>query len=319
MYCSYSGFNSYDKCPFSYWHRYINKTQPPELDNRVNMLFGASTGVVFEQFYNEKMWRLRSADGQPGFLAEMLSRVPRVIKKVIADETADGKHGVLHWNAKNANYHSIEDLTKDVEDAVRRGLKSIKHHRLVGHEAGAEIKLDSMIGEHKLGGRVDISVRRVPASKPGEEGGDKIILDGKGSKFREGYVDKRQLRWYALLHQERFKTLPDKTGFLYWRCEPEASIDWVKVTAEDTALLKKLVITTLDKIEDHKRRLPVVPEPTPAQAAQLFPAQPSRDCKWCNYLSACEDGTRFMKNKGHAPMPNFDGDSSGTGVDDVGL
>lgn len=307
MYISYSGFSLYEKCPYSYWHRYVAKTAPPELDNRLNMLYGATLGVCFEHFYNQRMWRL------PNFTQAMLDKVPEIAQKVITEETAPGKNGVLHWGGKKDNYKSVDELIADVREAIPRGLKIIRYHRLVGPEATAELKLDAKINGHILGGRTDFSIRRVPPEN------DQVILDGKGSKFRDGYVDKRQLRWYSMLFEHHRKTLPDKVGFLYWRSDPETAVDWYTVGPADTEALRSLVLETLEGIEDRKRHLPVAPAPTRDQILEAFPARPSKDCKWCNYLSACEDGARYMKNKGNAPTPISEGEPDATGVEDVGL
>jgi hypothetical protein len=307
MYISYSGFSSNEKCPYSYWHRYVAKTVPPELDNRVNMLYGSTVGRSFEHFYNQKMWRI------PDFVDVMVSKVPEIAAKVMVDETAPGKNGIINWDDTTANYHSLDEVVEDARDAIRRGVKIIKYHRLVGPEATAEMKLDSKKNGHILGGRSDFVIRRVPPH------GDLVILDGKGSRFRGEYVDKRQLRWYAMLFEDHRKVLPDKVGFLYWRSDPETSIDWYEVQPSDTDALRTAVFQAIEKIEELRRNLPIAPEPTREQVLSAFPAQPSRDCRWCNYLSACEDGTRFMQNRGKAPLPILDGDPDGTGVDDVGL
>ncbi len=307
MYLSYSGFDYWELCPYSYWHRYVVKTKPPELDNRINMLYGATVGVSFEHFYNQKMWRI------PNFQDVMLGKVRSIAEKVMAEETAEGKNGVINWTDKKANYKSLDAVIQDVEDAIRRGIKTIKYHRLVGPETTAEMKLDLKTNGHILAGRSDFVIRRVPPQ------GDLVILDGKGSKFRDQYVDKRQLRWYSMLFEEHRKTLPDQVGFLYWRSDPETAIDWHPVTTAETAELRKAVFETIDIIEDRRRRLPVAPEPTRSEILDAFPAQPSKDCKWCNYLSACEDGQKYVKNAGKAPAPISDGDPDAAGVEDVGL
>jgi PD-(D/E)XK nuclease superfamily len=308
MYISYSGFSSNEKCPYSYWHRYVAKTVPPVPDNRINMLYGGTIGISFEHFYNQKMWRL------PNFQEVMVSKVPELMAKVMSDETAPGKNGIINWTDEKANFRSLNAVIEAVQEAIPRGLKIIRHHRLVGPEATAEMKLDSKTNGHILGGRCDILVQRVPPHN------DTVIVDGKGSKFRDQYVDKRQLRWYAMLFEDHRKRLPDKVGFLYWRSDPETGIDWYEVKPDETAELRQVVFEAMEKIEERKRSLPVAPEPTREQILTAFPAQPSFDhCKWCNYLSACDEGTRFMANRGKAPLPISEGDSDGSGVDDVGL
>jgi hypothetical protein len=309
MYLSYSGFKAWENCPRQYYHRYTKKTVTPQPQNRVNTLYGLIVGAIFERFYNERMWRV------PDFLNVLVHSIPSVTEKIMADETEKGSNAIINFEEKGGRsmYKSKDELLADVTSAIPRGIKSIKQHRLVGNEARAEVPLDSFVNGHKLGGRADFVIRRVPPDN------DHVLIDGKGSKFRDDYIDRRQLRWYCLLHLEKFQTIPDKTGFLFWRCEPETSIEWNPVTREDTAVLREVVLSTIDVIEDRQRRLPIVPEATREQIADLFPAQPSKDCKWCDYQAVCGEGTRFMKNKGKAPDPvSVDGPDA-EGVEDVGL
>lgn len=302
MYLSYSGFTSHEKCPLQYFHRYIAKTTPPKPENRVNMLYGSIVGALFEQFYNEKMWRI------PNFVGELISRIPGITGKIMADEQ---KFGVIKWKGTGedkdpkANYKSLEDIFVDVRDTIPRGIAAIKYHRLVGKVTRAEHKLDSTIEGHLFGGRCDFIIHRIQPHN------DEVIIDGKGSKFRGDYADPRQLRWYALQYTVQFGKLPDKVGFLYWRSDPETSMDWYTATADDVTMLRTAVLTTISQIEDGKRRLPVAP--TKKDLASLFPAHPnSRDCGWCNYLAVCEEGTAFIAKR-PAPIP------SEPGVEDVGI
>jgi hypothetical protein len=239
----------------------------------------------------------------------MLVKVPRIVDSVIASETAPGKNGYINWMDEDANYHRLEDVISDVRDAIPRGLRTIKHHRLVGPEATSEVKLDSKTRGHIFRGRADFVIRRVPPHK------DLVIIDGKGSKFRDRYVDKRQLRWYSMLYEDQHKTLPDKVGFLYWRNEPDTSVDWYEITSVETRALRDTVFEAVETIEDHLRHLPMAPKPTREEVVAFFPAQPSCDCKWCNHLSLCEDGMRYERNRGKSPDPLSCDEADGIGVE----
>jgi hypothetical protein len=313
MYLSFSGYSTYDKCQKKYYLRYIGKVTPPKPDNRVNMLFGAAVGASFENFYNERLWRY------PDYLKRMTDGIPKLVEKVMADEVARG--GIIDWEerkkkdvvgSKDVNYKSLDDLIKDILETIPRGLASIRQHRLIGKIAGAEVKLDSVYEGHKLAGRADFIIHRVPPAD------DLCLLDGKGTKYREDAVNSRQLRWYAMLHELKHGALPDKVGFLYWREDPSTSLDAFKVTSEETAHLRALVVSTCNSIEERTRRLPVLPEqPSKELLLELFPATPNRDdCKWCDYLLMCEEGSTFLKNRGKAPIPEI---LDSTGVEDIGL
>ncbi len=302
MYLSYSGFSIQDKCPLAYYHMYVVKTRRPQPDNRVNMLYGSIVGEIFARFYNGRMWRA------PNFVADLMALVPIVAQEIIAEEAMEWKQGIFNWRDPKANYRSLEEVLRDVEETIPRAIKAIKHHRLVGKRADAEVQLDTNLNGHVLAGRSDFVIGRVPPHE------DLIILDGKGSRHRDTYVDFRQLLWYAMLYKERHKALPDKLGFLYWRSDAETSIDWKEFKPEDIDELRQGVLETIASLESRVFRLPQAKNVT-----DLFPAQPSRDCKWCAYLPICPSGTSFMANKGKAPQESSSETVDASGVEDVSL
>jgi hypothetical protein len=294
MYISYSGYKSYSSCPKQYWYRYIGKPVLEEPDNRVNSLFGTITGYLFEVFYNERLWM------EKGVEQKLRDRLGVSFDGIIAKEA---KTGVIKWKPddKKANYASPEALVADVLDAIPRGLRIIKHHRLLGTPAAAEVKLDHQVGPHMIGGRADFIMKRI---KPHE---DTIIIDGKGSKWRDKYVDERQLRWYAMLYRLKHQTAPDRLGFVYWRFEPEESLDWVACSPSDLDALQAEISGALDKLEADKSAL----ASDPASLPRVFPVKTGDSCRFCAYLALCPEGQKFESLT--APK------HTGTGVDDVGL
>jgi hypothetical protein len=294
MYISYSGYKSYSSCPKQYWYRYIGKPVLEEPDNRVNSLFGTLIGHVFEVFYNERLWTM------VGVEQRLRENLAASFDDILAREA---KTGVIKWKAedKKANYVSPEALRDDILETISRGLRIIKHHRLLGTPAAAEVKLDHKVGLHMLGGRADFIMRRI---KPHE---DTIIIDGKGSKWRDKYVDDRQLRWYAMLYRLKHQAIPDRLGFVYWRFEPEESLDWVACTPSDLDSLQVEVTEALDKLEAGKATLVSNPDSLP----QVFPVKPGDSCRFCAYMPLCAEGQKFDGLM--APK------HTGTGVEDVGL
>lgn len=302
MYISYSGWKLYDSCPRAYWHRYVNKTRTPP-DNRVHMLYGESVGILFEKFYADRLWK------KDDVVAELLSMVDSTMALIVKKETARG--GVFDWKEKGLkpDTRSQEAVKETVVEAIPRGVEIIRYHRLLGVKAGAEIKLDADIGGHRLGGRADFLMER---ARPHN---DRVLIDGKGSRWREKYVDRRQLKWYAMLHQELRGTIPDKLGFLYWRppmkgeFNPEAALDWIPCTQRDIEILKDAVLGSLETIEASKRQL--MQAPGEATLATAFEVRPASDCKFCSYLGGCPQGAAFLEKK--VPLPE------GIGVEDIGL
>ncbi len=214
----------------------------------------------------------------------------------------------MEGDDKKANYDGPETLLSDVKDSIPRGIAIIRHHRLLGQDAQAEVKLDQNVEEHTIGGRADFIMTRVAPHR------DKVILDGKGSKWRDQYVDARQLLWYAMLYQMRYGHAPDKLGFVFWRFDPDKSLDWVDFTQNDLDGLKAHILETMGNIEGYKRRLSTLPEDEVLSAlVEMFPAQPGDKCRLCSYLPVCKEGQGMMG--GRKNVPRFDG----TGTEDVGL
>ena len=305
MYLSYSGFEKYQECPKAYWHSYIASTPLPKPENRINMLYGSIVGLLFEQFYNEQLWR------KPGMPAEMAGRIPGAFKKVMEAEKEKG--GVFDWTDKKAKYKNEKTLLSDVRDTIPRGLAAIKLHRMIGVKAEAEVKLDVDFdipggGRYRVGGRADFVIHRIAPHN------DFVILDGKGSAWRDSYAKPRQLRWYAVQHKRKYGTIPDKVGFLFWRSEPENSVDWHSVTEKDVTDLQEVIQEVVISIEESRRKLPVVGQPSKELLHDAFPARASKQaCSLCNYKTICPEGTLVTTGNFRVPV------SDEAGVEDVGL
>lgn len=293
MYLSYSGFSKHEGCSFAYWHEYVNGTQLQELEDRLGSIFGSATGALFDTFYREKIWRAERPQ------EVLMSKVDSVVEKTLSEATSPRKHklgGVLKWRGSGSDqnpkgmYADRQELTADVRDAVARGLRIIRHHRLLGPRADSELKLDSVVKGHKLGGRLDFLIHR---TRPHN---DLVLLDGKGSKYREKYVDPRQLLWYAMLLRIKEKVFPDKVGFVFWRCNPEESLDWVEF---DPHTLWDFLSEVLDTISDIERRADRAPKGTHLEVVrEVFKPNPDKaNCRLCPYAvdSLCPEGAKFAK------------------------
>jgi hypothetical protein len=296
MYLSYSGYACHESCPFGYWRQYDDHTPTEKEDNRVGSLYGTSVGVLFEQFYEERIWKSKGAQ------EELLSRAEKTVDQVIKDQLTPSKYrpaGVLKWKGDGpdqdptAMYESREELLADVRDAVVRGLKIIRFYRLLGAYARAEVRLDQIIRGHKIGGRADFILYR---TKPHL---DWVILDGKGSKHRSRYSDPRQLMWYGALYLLKYGEIPDRLGFLYWRYDPPETIDWMEFSEESLLEFSGEVMKTVRKIDLAKRRMPKDnPVMALEMAKKLFPAKPSRSaCRFCPYATEkhCPRGAKVVQ------------------------
>jgi hypothetical protein len=298
LYLSYSGFKKYDQCPYAYWHSYIGKTPPARPDDRLGSIFGSAIGVLFEEFYTQRWWKKRS-NCQPF----MLGQVERVVDDLLKKETSPGKWGspggVLLWKGygdgrnPKALYSNRDELVTDVKEAVVRGLRIVKHYRLLGPRTEAEKILDLEVEGNKIGGRADFIIRRTAPH------GDLLLLDGKGSRHRGRYVDPKQLHWYAMLYRRHFNEIPDKLAFLYWKFDPPDSIDWVEFSEADLDMLLDEVLTAFKHIGQARSQLPKA-DPLTVQgvARGLFRPKPNPDnCRFCAYASkmTCPNGAGLAK------------------------
>ena len=308
MYISWSGWKLHEGCAFAYWHEYLAKTVPEKPNDRLGSIYGSTVGVLFELFYNEQWWR------KDQIQTFMVGEVERVLEQVVQEEiTYDQKRdrpgGVLLWKGPPPDcnprglYYDQDELEADVCEGVRRGLKIIRHHRLLGRRAQAEVDLNSKVDGHILGGRADFIILR---TRPHY---DLCLLDGKGSRHHGKYVDPRQLHWYAMLHRLRFDKLPDKLGFVYWNkpppprsFNPEESLDWVEFSEHDLDLLLEGALTAVREIEAGMETLPssdaVAADTLQELARQVFKPRPNEDnCRFCPYATAttCARGFGIVK------------------------
>lgn len=299
MYLSFSGWKQFGTCPNSYWHRYVGKSVLEVPENRINSLYGSTVGRLFEVFYSDAIWR------QSGTADILLAKVEPELDQILVKEERSGR---IDWEDEKANYHSRAELVEAIREAIPRGLETIRFHRLIGRDAKAEVKLDMPIDGHIIGGRADFVMTRVAPHE------DLIILDGKGSRHREKYVDDRQLLWYAMLYRLRFGKTPDKLGFVYWRSEPEKAVDWVFFSEKALDDMQETVLSYVRTIEEgvealakgdeEKRRLVM---------AETFQAQPGEKCKLCAYTALCPAGQSYTSKSHQIPV------YAGAGVEDVGL
>lgn len=293
MYISYSGFKLYLECRRAYLHKYVLKTPIPKVLNRVHMLYGDAVGKLFEVFYVDRLWR-KDPRGQ------LLERVRPTMDRIVANEIKKG--GVFNWKEKDLKdgTRSFDEVEEEVRTTVPRGLNSIRHHRLLGNDAAAEVVLDVEVDGHKLAGRADFLMTRI------QPHGDLVLIDGKGSRHRDKYTNHRQLRWYAMLHWLKHGVVPAKLGFLYWRYEPVAtrrdepvSMDWSTVTVPELVDLKSSVLAAIVEIEAGRTGLVQLRDKATSPA---FWATPNSDCKLCDYLELCPDGKKSLSKETKAEI-----------------
>lgn len=255
FYLSYSGLSTYRLCPKKYRLCYVDKVVV-DSDPR-NAIFGLVMGLLFEWFYARRAW----ASSKP--VALVMSWVKAAVAQVCAKEK---------FEISMDRPFEIT-LLNDLETYVPGGVDTIRRHKLVTPGSVAELDLTQEYSRGgvvlKLGGRADFLHRG-----PGPE--SVTLQDGKGSKYREQYVDTTQLVWYATLHYLKYRIAPDRLGFIYWRF-PADPLQWVDYGEADMRMVLDRAFETEEKVR-----------------LKVFDASPSVNCRRCDYLKECEEGRDFV-------------------------
>lgn len=290
MWLSWSAFIQYENCGKQYNYQRVQKKEPPEPDSKHNAIIGSVVQRVYEDFYNEEIWRKG-----PGTSDELIKRTEKHYYDFLDEEYID-------FNDIKCRFSGPTEPLKECYEIVPKVLEGIKREQFLGPYAKSEIKFKERFGSDFLFGYVDFIIRK--------QDGEVILLDGKSSKHREKYVDERQLYFYALLFYLRYKKLPDKLGFFYYRFadQSDLAVDWIPVERAKVKRLKIQIEDTIDGIRNRK-----------------FPAKPKyTHCQWCPYELICKERqeqkkTNRTKRQKNSKKPSLDADFSGEGPAEIGF
>lgn len=258
LYLSYSGRKAYD-CPSQYCHRYVLKTQV--LRDPRTSFFGSMIGKVFEWFYERSVW----TDPNPVRAASAL--IPEAVRFVLQDEDFSRSQDPIY----------VANIEEELHELVPKNVEVIRTHKLLSPNSRAEIDLTVNYASRKhgmtirLGGRTDFAHYHSPS--------DVWILDGKGSRHREKYVDSEQVIWYATQHYLKYHVAPTRLGFLYWRF-PDDPIQWIEYD-------ERALRDSLDRTFDVAKRIRL----------KMFDPKPSPSCHKCDYRAHCPEGTRYLAER----------------------
>jgi CRISPR/Cas system-associated exonuclease Cas4 (RecB family) len=251
VYLSYSGRSAYLTCPKRYKFRYID--EKPEVSDRRTSLFGIVIGKIFEWFYERKFW----AESD--------------VVKVSLDSIESALNGVLEKEKIQIDNEFREKLLADLTYFVPFGVKTIKDNKLLSFNSRAEVKLDVIYRfddlEIKIGGRADF----IHIS-------DNVvwILDGKGSRWKDKYVDPEQLIWYATQFFLKYHVAPARLGFVFWKF-PEDPIQWISYNDDSIRINLKQTVNVIRRILNKE-----------------FDSKQTSYCNLCGYAQHCEDGTAYI-------------------------
>lgn len=253
FYLSYTGMSTYRLCPKKYRLQYVDKLRVSS--DPKNSLFGSVVGKLFEWFYERRAYLQKNPT------ALVMSWVTAASTLVFAKEK---------WDPIEDRSFALE-LMADIETYVPAAVDVIRRHKLVTPGSVAELDLTQEYTKDgvtmKLGGRADFLHR---------SGHSVTLLDGKGSKYRDTYVDTMQLIWYATLHYLKYRVAPDRVGFIYWRF-PSDPVQWVGYTENDMRQVLARAFDTEEKVR-----------------LKVFDPSPSVNCRRCDFLSGCQDGADFV-------------------------
>jgi hypothetical protein len=223
---SYHGYKSYMECPLKYFLTAVKHVAPTKYMDEYNFVFGSVIQKVFENFYNDELWRR-------GALARDIVKnsVIPIFNGVVRSKTIDwGKHD-----------KGQDELLADCLFYVDKNVDVIRDHKLIGEYARSEVAIFTKIHNNlEINGRLDFLLK---------QNGKSMILDGKGNVKKN--ADTEQLYWYALLYLLRNKVLPDSLWFWYYRF-PEDPLKKIDFDVPTLKALKDSVVEMSSRIVRNK-------------------------------------------------------------------
>ena len=261
-------YSDYLSCPQKYlwtWgHEEIDlgnglgngKTPSDNLSTHESAM-GIAIAYAIELFFNDKMWREPSHD-------KLKSDLKKIVTTRLKEECT---LGYINWGLAP----SLAEMEIVCTEGVFNFLTTIKGNRLLTPNTQSEIILRHLLDEEfYIKGTLDILM---------EENGKYTILDGKNTKYRNKYLKRDQLLYYALLVYLNEGVLVERLGWLYYRFPfqegnpNETGVEYIEYNLLDLNILLSKVRLTWNNIK-----------------AKKFPATPSSfECRFCPFQSACSD------------------------------
>jgi CRISPR/Cas system-associated exonuclease Cas4 (RecB family) len=265
LYLSYSGKRSYQICPKQYRYTYVLKQKSET--NPKDVLFGNTIGKIFERFYNDKLWLRPDVDSY------MMSLI---------EDTIDECASRYSFNPRSDPDFKSK-LIRDLQEFIPATIKIIRNRKLLAPLSIAEADLTVVYRDKesgivlKIGGRSDF-IHYFNKNNI-------WILDGKGSKYKDKYVDSDQLIWYAIQHYLKYYVAPSRLGFIFYKF-PSDPIKWIMIDDQSIRDNLKRTFQVASKILNN-----------------MFDPTPSPECRRCPFLSMCDDGAKYLANRRNKDGP----------------
>lgn len=230
-------------------------------DSRHNALMGLVIGTALEKIYNEELYRTP---------AELAEKVETLVRREFAFSL--GKEYVDWTRAP-----SRDELLQTCLKGAAGFLTTMKVNRLLGPYSRSEVNLDAWLDDTTpISGRPDLIINR--------EDTGLAIYDGKNSKNPGEYTDPDQLRWYALCAYLKWKVMPQRLAFIYFRYPPGNPPPKHPGPPEDWKGMVEVPLT-----QENLRDLGVRAKKVHlAMVEKNFAPTPSASaCRWCEYREDC--------------------------------
>jgi hypothetical protein len=287
-----TGFEKYEQCPQKFlWERGWpgidlgagpgRRKPKPVQKSSEHLIMGIVIQRVVEYLYNEEVWH------DPKTLKDKLSA------KVHAELNLECSKNYVNWDTAP----SYDELLQTCLSGVHGFVKTMKHNRLLGPYARAEVEILAWLSPIcPVAGRADLIISR-------EDTGI-TILDGKNSKEKGKYTSPDQVRWYAMCYLLSKNIMPNRIGFVYYRFPygtPKADggieegVDWIPLLRDD---LKGLAARAA---EVHGKIIRERFDPTPSPKV----------CNFCDYETICkarQDQIESNRRRKKTETPEVPGD-----------
>jgi CRISPR/Cas system-associated exonuclease Cas4 (RecB family) len=244
---SWNSLSAFLKCPLQLKFK-IDKVEYPQ-DSR-NAILGVVIQKLFELWINEEhFW-----DG-PSWLHENAGRVWLLCQE--GGKPTGGWASYCPWESMEQSHFVWEDCLLQIDNLF--GM--ITEHQLLAKVQASEFKFNAKLpsGE-SIRGSIDFML-------DGARG--KYILDAKGTRYKNKYLDKRQLIFYklgmVLEHGDAWREA--ETAWLIYR---DKLYESVPVSDSDLKFMSDLCMSVYADIK-----------------AEKFDATPGDSCKFCDYKGTC--------------------------------
>lgn len=237
---SYHTYEVLKNCRYRYKLQMIDKLPSPRFDDNRKAIFGFVVQRLFERFYVEEWYRLGRNATQ-----KLYNELPGVMREQIS------KHPCI-WEHRS----EIEILEKDCQDAIPKFIKVVREMGFIGERNQSEVLLEYPISQQfMLTGRADFLIAK---------SSDLFLLDGKGTKYGDKYLDEEQLLYYGVIMRQLKMRVPTKVGFWMWR---DSEVKWIDFS---DARLEELYTKVKEKLFQIQK--------------QDFAANPcTQSCRFCPY------------------------------------